>query len=83
MWKCKLNKPFSLQLLLGHDVCAGIETLTKIYTLFVFVCLGFVNFFQLQFFHISLFHMFSDLIIIWQRDFNFLKNFLHGFIEKS
>jgi hypothetical protein len=30
MWKCKLNKPFLPQLLLGHDVCAGIETLTKI-----------------------------------------------------
>jgi hypothetical protein len=29
MWKCKLNKPFPLILLLGHDVCAGIETLTK------------------------------------------------------
>jgi hypothetical protein len=29
MWKCKLNKPFPSQLLLGHDVCAGIETLTK------------------------------------------------------
>jgi hypothetical protein len=29
MWKCKLNKPFPPQLLLGHDVCAGIETLTK------------------------------------------------------
>jgi hypothetical protein len=27
--KCKLNKPFSPQLLLDHDVCAGIETLTK------------------------------------------------------
>jgi hypothetical protein len=26
MWKCKLNKPFPPQLLLGHDVCAGIET---------------------------------------------------------
>ena len=30
MWKWKLNKPFPPQLLLGHDVCAGIETLTKI-----------------------------------------------------
>jgi hypothetical protein len=29
VWNCKLNKPFSPQLLLGHDVCAGIETLTK------------------------------------------------------
>jgi hypothetical protein len=29
MWKCKLNKPFPPQLLLGYDVCAGIETLTK------------------------------------------------------
>jgi hypothetical protein len=29
MWNCKLNKPFPPQLLLGHDVCAGIETLTK------------------------------------------------------
>jgi hypothetical protein len=29
MWKCKPNKPFPPQLLLGHDVCAGIETLTK------------------------------------------------------
>jgi hypothetical protein len=29
MWKYKLNKPFPPQLLLGHDVCAGIETLTK------------------------------------------------------
>ena len=29
MWKCKLNKPFPPQLLLGHDACAGIETLTK------------------------------------------------------
>jgi hypothetical protein len=29
MWKCKLNKPFPPQLLLGHDVCVGIETLTK------------------------------------------------------
>jgi hypothetical protein len=29
MWKCKLNKPFPPQLLLGHDVCAGIETLAK------------------------------------------------------
>jgi hypothetical protein len=29
MWKCKLNKPFPPQLLLGHDVPAGIETLTK------------------------------------------------------
>jgi hypothetical protein len=29
MWKCKLNKPFPPNLLLGHDVCAGIETLTK------------------------------------------------------
>jgi hypothetical protein len=29
MWKCKLNKPFPPQVLLGHDVCAGIETLTK------------------------------------------------------
>ena len=29
MWKCKLNKPFPPQLLLGHDICAGIETLTK------------------------------------------------------
>ena len=29
MWKCKLNKPFPSQLLLGHDVCAGIEALTK------------------------------------------------------
>ena len=29
MWKCKLNKPFPRQLLLDHDVCAGIETLTK------------------------------------------------------
>ena len=27
--KYKLNKPFPSQLLLGHDVCAGIETLTK------------------------------------------------------
>jgi hypothetical protein len=27
MWKCKPNKPFPPQLLLGHDVCAGIETL--------------------------------------------------------
>jgi hypothetical protein len=25
--KCKLNKPFPPQLLLGHDVCAGIEAL--------------------------------------------------------
>jgi hypothetical protein len=33
MWKCKLNKPFPPQLLLGHDVCAGIETLTKTLTL--------------------------------------------------
>jgi hypothetical protein len=31
MWKSKLNKPFPPQVLLGHDVCAGIETLTKIY----------------------------------------------------
>jgi hypothetical protein len=29
MWKSKLNKPFPPQLLLGHDVCAGIESLTK------------------------------------------------------
>jgi hypothetical protein len=29
MWKSKLNKPFPPQVLLGHDVCAGIETLTK------------------------------------------------------
>jgi hypothetical protein len=29
VWKCKLNKPFPPQLLLGHDVCAGIETLAK------------------------------------------------------
>ena len=29
MWKNKLNKPFPHQVLLGHDVCAGIETLTK------------------------------------------------------
>ena len=29
MWKCKLNKPFPPQLLLGHDVCAEIETLTE------------------------------------------------------
>jgi hypothetical protein len=29
MWKCKPNKHFSPQLLLGYDVCAGIETLTK------------------------------------------------------
>jgi hypothetical protein len=29
MWKYKLNKPFPPQLLLGHDVYAGIETLTK------------------------------------------------------
>jgi hypothetical protein len=29
MWKCKLNKPFPPHLLLCHDVCAGIETLTK------------------------------------------------------
>jgi hypothetical protein len=28
-WKCKLNKPFPPQLLLDHDVCPGIETLTK------------------------------------------------------
>jgi hypothetical protein len=27
--KCKLNKPFPPQLLLGHDVCIGIETMTK------------------------------------------------------
>jgi hypothetical protein len=27
--KCKLNKPFPPSLLLGHDVCAGIETPTK------------------------------------------------------
>ena len=27
--KCKLNKPFPPQLLLGHNVCTGIETLTK------------------------------------------------------
>jgi hypothetical protein len=32
VWKCKLNKPFPPQLLLGHDVCAGIETLTNILT---------------------------------------------------
>jgi hypothetical protein len=25
----KLNKPFPPQVLFGHDVCAGIETLTK------------------------------------------------------
>ena len=30
MWKCKLNKPFPPQLLLGHDVCAGIETLRQV-----------------------------------------------------
>jgi hypothetical protein len=29
MWKSKLNKPFPANLLLVHDVCAGIETLTK------------------------------------------------------
>jgi hypothetical protein len=29
MWKCKLNKLFPPQLLLGHDVCAGLETLAK------------------------------------------------------
>jgi hypothetical protein len=29
MWKCKLNKPFPPHLLLGHDICAGIETLTE------------------------------------------------------
>jgi hypothetical protein len=29
MWKCKPNKPFPPQLLLGPDVCAGIETLTE------------------------------------------------------
>jgi hypothetical protein len=29
MWKSKLNKPFPPQLLLGHDVCVGIDTLTK------------------------------------------------------
>ena len=29
VWKCKPNKPFPHHLLLGHDVCAGIETLTK------------------------------------------------------
>jgi hypothetical protein len=27
IWKCKLNKPFPPQVLLGHDICAGIETL--------------------------------------------------------
>jgi hypothetical protein len=32
MWKYKLNKPFPPQVLLGHDVCAGIETLTKTVT---------------------------------------------------
>jgi hypothetical protein len=29
MWKSTLNKPFSPQVLLGHGICAGIETLTK------------------------------------------------------
>jgi hypothetical protein len=29
MWKCKPNKSFPPKLLLGHDVCARIETLTK------------------------------------------------------
>jgi hypothetical protein len=29
MWKYKLNKPSPPNLLLGHDVCAEIETLTK------------------------------------------------------
>ena len=29
VWKLKLNKPFPPNLLLGHDICAGIETLTK------------------------------------------------------
>jgi hypothetical protein len=40
MWKCKLNKPFPPQLLLGHDVCAGIETLTKTLFLFLFLLLS-------------------------------------------
>jgi hypothetical protein len=35
MWKCKLNKPFPPQLLLGHDVCVRIETLTKTSTVFI------------------------------------------------
>ena len=29
MWKFKPNKPFPPQLLLGHEVCTGIETLSK------------------------------------------------------
>jgi hypothetical protein len=29
MWESKLNKPFPPQVLLGHDVCAGIKTLIK------------------------------------------------------
>jgi hypothetical protein len=29
MWTSKLNKLFPPQVLLVHDVCAGIETLTK------------------------------------------------------
>jgi hypothetical protein len=29
MLKCQINKPFPPNLLLGHDLCAGIETLTK------------------------------------------------------
>jgi hypothetical protein len=33
MWKSKLNKPFPPQVLLGHDACAEIETLTKTPTL--------------------------------------------------
>jgi hypothetical protein len=45
MWKCKLNKPFPPQLLLGHDVCAGIETLNKTYIyIYIYIyLLAFVN----------------------------------------
>jgi hypothetical protein len=42
MWKSKLNKPFPPQVLLGHDVCAGIETLIKTVSnvSFIFSILG-------------------------------------------
>ena len=43
MWKYKLNKPSPPNLLLGHDVCAGIETLTKTQTLFLYLLSTYSN----------------------------------------
>ena len=52
MWKRKLNKPLPPQLLLGHDTCAGMETLIKTPSMCdtsaqLYVCSEMLNIFKL------------------------------------